>query len=182
LTNDLNSRLNQPEVTSSRQLEIQQGQQFAQAVSDIRVRINQLRTTANSQISSLVNEANSLIDDIASLNPRITALESSGLLHSDAGALRDQRYADINRLSQIVPITVIDHGSGCIDIALGNDSLIIPGKVNHLVTSDPIGDRGVPILNVTVSGSNTPVSGTKGELAGIINGRDNVIGGFVDKL
>src|SRR5262245_17290262 len=182
LTNAFNNLLNQPEVTSSRQLAIQQGQQFAQAVSDIRARINQLRTTATSQVSSPVTEANSLIDDIASLNPKITALESSGLLHSDAGALRDQRYADINRLSQIVPITVIDHGNGGIDIALGNDSLIIPGRVNHLVTSDPVGDRGVPILNVTVSGSNTPVSGTKGEIAGIINGRDNVIGGFVDQL
>src|SRR5262249_35259887 len=63
----------------------------------------------------------------------------------------------------------------------GNDSLIIPGKVNHLVTS-PRGDRGVSVLDVTVSGSNSPINGTKGELAGTINGRDGVIGGFLDKL
>ena len=181
LTSAFNNLLNQPELTANRQLAVQQGVQFSQTVSDLRSRIDALRTSANSQVSSLVTEANSLIDDIASLNPKITSLESSGLLKSDAGALRDQRYADINRLSQIVPITVIDHGTGGVDVSLGNDSLIIPGKVNHLVTANR-GDRGINVLDVTVAGSNSPVTGTKGELAGTINGRDSVIGGFIDKL
>jgi flagellar hook-associated protein 1 FlgK len=181
LTNAFNNLLNQPEVTANRQLVVQQGQQFAQAVTDLRARINTLRSAANAQVSSLVNEANSLIDDIASLNPKITALESSGLSNSDAGALRDQRYADLTRLSQIVPISVTDLGNGGIDVALGSDTLITPGQVHHLVTTQ-YGDRGMVVLGVTVSDSNTPISGTKGELAGTINGRDNVIGGFLDKL
>lgn len=181
LTNAFNNLLNQPEPTSSRQLAVQQGEQLAQAVTDLRSRIDTLRTAANTQVSSLVNEATSLIDDIASLNPKITALESSGLSSSDAGALRDQRYADLTRLSQIVPITVTDLGNGGIDVALGSDSLIAPGLVHHLVTTQS-GDRGMAVLGVTVSDSNTPISGTKGELAGTINGRDTVIGGFLDKL
>src|SRR5207302_1992714 len=100
---------------------------------------------------------------------------------SDAGALRDQRYADINRLSQLVPIRVIDHGTGGVDVYLGNDSLIIPGQTNHLATANR-GDRGVNVLDVTVAGSNSPITGTKGALAGTIGGRDNVVGGLLDKL
>jgi flagellar hook-associated protein 1 FlgK len=181
LTSAFNNLLNQPELTANRQLAVQQGVQFSQAVSNLRSRIDTLRTSANTQVSSLVTEANSLIDDIASLNPKITSLESSGLLRSDAGALRDQRYADINRLSQLVPIRVIDHGTGGVDVYLGNDSLVIPGETNHLVTANR-GDRGVNVLDVTVAGSNSPIAGTKGELAGTIGGRDNVIGGFINKL
>ncbi|HLJ11719.1 MAG TPA: flagellar hook-associated protein FlgK [Planctomycetaceae bacterium] len=181
LTGQFNNLVNQPELGASRQLAVQQGVQFAQSVTDLRSRIDTLRTTANSQVDSLVTEANSLIDDIAALNPRITALESAGLLKSDAGGLRDQRYADLNRLSQIVPITVIDHGTGGVDVALGNDSLIIPGAVHHLETSVS-GDRGIGVENVTVEGTNTPISGSKGELAGTIFGRDNIAGGFIDKL
>ncbi len=181
LTGAFNNLLNQPELATNRQLAVAQGQQFAQSVQDLRSRIDTLRTSVDSQVQSLVNEANGLIDDIATLNPRITALESAGLNQSDAGTLRDQRYADLNRLSQIVPISVTDHGTGGVDVALGNDSLIIPGEVHHLVTTTR-GDRGITVNDVTVEASNTPITGTKGELAGTINGRDNVIGGFLDSL
>lgn len=181
LAGAFNNLLNQPELASNRQLAVQQGVQFAQSVTDLRSRIDTLRTAADTQVGSLVNEANSLIDDIASLNPKITALESAGLLKSDAGALRDQRYADITRLSQIIPISVIDRGTKGVDVSLGNQSLVIPGQVNHLTTVTR-GDRGIIVHDVVVQGTNVPLGGTKGEIAGTINGRDNVIGGFLDKL
>ena len=180
-TSQLNNVVNQPEDSSNRALAVQQGEQLAQAVTNLRANIDTQRTTLNAQVESLVTEANGLIDDIATLNPKITALESAGLLQSDAGGLRDQRYADLERLSQIIPITVIDHGTGGVDVALGNDSLIIPGQVNHLVTK-VTGDRGLAVEDVTVTGSNTPITGSKGELAGTIYGRDNILGGFVDQL
>src|SRR5207245_576188 len=98
LSGAFNNLVNQPEVAANRQLAIEQGVQFAQGVTNLRSRLDSLRTSANSQVDGLVNEANKLIDEIAALNPRITALESTGLLKSDAGGLRDQRYADLNRL------------------------------------------------------------------------------------
>jgi len=181
LTNAFNTVLNQPELTANRQLAVQQGVQFAQSVTSLRSQISTLRTAANSQVDSLVTEANGLIDQIAALNPQITSLESAGLLQSDAGTLRDQRYADLTRLSQIIPVTIIDQGSAGVQVSLGNNALVIPGQVNHLTTVAR-GDRGMTVDDVTVQGSNVPVTGTKGELAGTINGRDNVIGGFLDQL
>ena len=181
LTNAFNNVVNQPGSTSNKQLAIQQGVQFAQSVTNLRSQIDTLRTSINQTVQSDVIEANNLIDDIAKLNPKITSLESAGLLTSDAGSLRDQRYADLNRLSQIIPVTINDRGSAGVDVTLNGQALVIPGEVQHLTTV-PRGDRGITVQDVTVQGSTVPITGTQGELAGMINGRDNVIGGFLDKL
>jgi len=181
LTSAFNSVLNQPELSANRQLAIQQGQQFAQAVTTLRSQISSLRTSINGKVDSLVSEANNLIDDIAKLNPKITSLESAGLLQSDAGTLRDQRYADLTRLAQILPVTINDRGSAGVDVTINGEPLVIPGKVQHLVTV-PRADRGMSVDDVTIQGSTVAITGTQGEIPGNVSGRDNVIGGFLDKL
>ncbi len=181
LTSAFNNVVNQPGSASNNQLAIQQGVQFAQSITDLRSQLNTLRTSINQNVQSDVTEANSLIDDIAKLNPKITSLESAGLLQSDAGTLRDQRYADLNRLSQIIPVTINDRGSAGVDVTLNGVPLVIPGEVQHLQTV-PRSDRGMTVQDVTVQGSNVAITGTQGELAGMVNGRDNVVGGFLDQL
>jgi flagellar hook-associated protein 1 FlgK len=181
LTNAFNTVVNQPEVDANRQLAIQQGVQFAQAVTTLRSQISALRTSVNGKVDSLVTEANHLIDDIAQLNPKITSLESAGLLQSDAGTLRDQRYADLTRLAQILPVTINDRGSAGVDVTINGEPLVIPGQVKHITTL-PRADRGMSVDDVAIQGSTVPLSGNQGEILGNINGRDSVIGGFLDKL
>jgi flagellar hook-associated protein 1 len=181
LTNAFNNVVNQPEVDANRQLAVQQGVQFANAVNTLQSQIGTLRTSINGKVDSLVTEANSLIDDIAKLNPKITSLESAGLLQSDAGSLRDQRYADVTRLAQILPVSINDRGSAGLDVTLNGQPLVIPGLVQHLTTI-PRADHGITVDDVAIQGSNIAVTGTQGEIAGNVNGRDNIIGGFLDKL
>src|SRR5262249_29219647 len=80
LVGRFNDLVNQPENVGTRQIAVQQGVQFAQSISTLRNRIDTLRTSSNVKVTDLVNEANQLIDEISNLNPRITALESAGLL------------------------------------------------------------------------------------------------------
>ena len=181
LAGAFNNVVNQPELASNRQLAVQQGAQFAQAVTNLRSQIGTLRTSVNQNVDGLVQEANGLIDQIATLNNRITKLESAGLLQSDAGTLRDQRYVALNRLSQIIPVSISDHGSAGVDVTLNGQALVIPGQIQHLTTT-PRGDRGMSVDDVTVQGSSVVIGGAKGELAGAIAGRDTVIGGFLDQL
>ncbi|MBI3864992.1 MAG: flagellar hook-associated protein FlgK [Planctomycetia bacterium] len=181
LANAFNNLVNQPELTANRQLAVQQGVQFARAVAILRSQIDTLRTSVNQNVDGLVREANGLIDQINDLNPRITRLESAGLLQSDAGALRDLRYAAINRLTKIIPVTVVDHGPLGIEVSINGQALIIPGQVQHLTTTSR-NDRGVAVSDVSVQNSNLVIGGTKGELAGAVLGRDTVIGGFTDQL
>ena len=181
LTNAFNTLVDQPELTSNRQLVVQQGVQFAQGVTNLNSQINTLRSSVNQNVDGLVQQANSLIDQIAALNPQITSLESAGLLNSDAGTLRDQRYAALNQLSQIIPVTITDNGSAGVSVTLNGQALVIPGQTQHLTTT-PRSDRGMSVDDVTVQGSSVVLGGTQGELAGDIMGRDTVIGGFLDQL
>src|SRR5579862_7451029 len=97
----INNLANQPESSTVRTQAVDQGEQLANYILSLRTSVDQERQNENSQVQQLVIQANSLIQQIAQLNPQITKSESSGLLQSQAGTLRDQRYQDLNQLSQI---------------------------------------------------------------------------------
>lgn len=177
----LQDLVNQPEDTATRQLAVEQGVQFATYVGRLRERLSDLRSSQDVKVNDLVNEANTLIDQVSQLNPQIIALESAGLLQSDAGGLRDLRLTALSRLSEILPIKVVDHSSGAVDVFLGNDHLVLVNDVQHLDTRRIV-DRNTAVDEVFVEGSLAPISGDRGELAGTIAGRDVVVGGFVDSL
>lgn len=181
LLGKFNDLVNQPELAPNRELAVRQAGQFAQAVTDLRTRIDKLRTDFTVHINDLVTEANRLIDQIAELNPQITSLEASGLLQSDAGGMRSQRYAALNRLSEIIPIRTVEHDFGSVDVFLGTADLVIPGKTQHLETVPRV-DHGVVVDDVRVENTTSAISGSQGEINGILQGRDTIVGGFLDKL
>lgn len=178
----INDLVNQPESASIRQLVVQQGQTLAEDIAALRLRIDELRKAQSVKVEQLVDESNQLIDQIADLNSQIVRLESAGLLKSDAGALRKQRYDALNRLSQIVPVRFIERENGAVDVFTDSDFLVITGQTQHLETFT-VADRDVSVTNVRLSTTGTELSNASGgELRGIIEGRDDVLGGFVDEL
>lgn len=177
----INDLANQPSSPSTRQLMIQQGQTFASAISGLRSSVDSLRQAANGQVSDLTTEANQLIDQINKLNPQIVQMELAGQSGSDASGLRDQRYAALTRLSEIVPVKVVEQPSGQVDVFLNNDYLVLGGQTQHLETTTS-SDRGIPVTNVQIENSHINVSGSGGELNGVINGRDQILGGYTDQL
>lgn len=179
----LHDAANQPESDSLRLIAVQQGEAFAKDVASLRARIDELRITQTVTIDSLVGEANELIEKIDSLNPQIARLESSGLNRSDAGGLRSQRYEALSRLSEIIPIRYAERKDGRIDVFTDSDYLIISGITQKLETF-PTVDRNVQVQSVRLSTTkrDLSISATSGELRGITDGRDVVLGGFVDTL
>lgn len=172
---------NHPESTSARQGLITQGEQLANSISSLRTRIDQIRTDQSVKVDSLVGEANELIQQIARLNPQITKLEASGLLKSDAGELRTQRYNALTRLSEIIPTKFVEREDGSVDVFSGNEYLILKNHTQQLVTEADV-DRGVRVQTVRLSETGAPVPLSGGELSGVVEGRDDVLGGFVDDL
>ena len=172
---------NQPEVESVAEIAVLQGVELARGIAELRTRINDQRTALGVKVTDLVNEANELIDRIAKLNEQITESEAGGLHHSDAGGLRSERYKAMNRLAEIIPIRAVERETGYFDIFVGPDHLVLQGQVQHLVTEVSV-DRDAQVLDVRVDGSISELPGTSGELNGVLDGRDNIVGGFIDKL
>lgn len=173
--------VNQPEQPALRQLAVQQGQQLAANISALRLRIDDLRQAQSEKVNSLVEEANGLIGQIQKLNPRISEMEASGLDRNEAGGLRIQRLNALNRLSQILPIRVIEQPSGAVDVYTGNEYLILANQAQQLETV-PISDRGMQVNRIQLSQTNSLVNSLGGELQGATDGRDKVLGGFVEQL
>lgn len=196
-TSDLSTSLNEflgaindivaePESTALRQFVIQQGQQFANDVSGLRARINTLRVDTlnldhSLNVETLVSEANKLLDIVDALNPQIVSMEKAGLSNSDAGGLRSERYEALNRLSEIVPIQFLERDNGFVEIRSGSESLIQLGDSTRFESYSVV-DRGVGVLNVRIANSKALLPSTGGIINGVADGRDNILGQFVDDL
>jgi len=174
--------VNQPESTTLRQILVQQGTQFSKNVSLFRSRVDELRSAQAININSLVDEANSLLDQVTDLNPKIAQLEAAGELKSEATSLRSQRLTALNRLSEIIPIDVRTRSNGDVDVYSGSNYLILGTTSQRLETVTAV-DRGIQIHNVQLSATKASLNNLSGgELKGILDGRDQVLGGFIDSL
>ncbi len=180
-TASVNELINQPELLANRQSVVQEGVSLASAITGTREKIDRVRNGLTSEIGSLADEANTLIDRVSFLNQRIIQTESAGLLKSQAGALRSERLGALNRLSEIVPIRVVEESNGKVNVYSGSDYLVIEGTTQYL---EPYAttDRGITINNFRFSNTKTDVPLSKGELSGKIEARDNILGGFSDQL
>ncbi len=177
----INNVVNQPNSIPDREFVVNEAEKFAAEIRSLRLRVNDLREVQSINVENIVTEVNELIDTIVDLNPKISKLEASGLLQSDAGALRTQRYTALNRLSELVPVRYRERNDGAIDVFTGSDYLIMAGTSQKLTLKTDT-DRGVVVHDVLLSHTNSNISRTGGELKGVIEGRDDILGGFVDQL
>ncbi|MBT4865603.1 MAG: flagellar hook-associated protein FlgK [Planctomycetaceae bacterium] len=177
----LNDLANQPESAALREVVVREGQQLASELSLLRANLDELRQAQTVKVDTLVSESNRLITQIEELNLEITRAESAGLSISDAGALRSQRYQALNRLSEIIPIEYRENDNGSIDLFSGDSYVILTGQSQRL-KSVPRSAGTVIVQDVVFTKTESPVSLAGGELAGVLDGRDNVIGGFINDL
>ncbi len=177
----INDVANQPEQQPLRNSIISEGELLVADITSLRTRVDELRTGQTVRIENLVDEANNLIDEIADLNLKITKQESNGLLASEAGGLRTQRYDALNRLSEIIPTRFIEQPNGNVDVYSGSEYVLFSGHRQHIETAT-IEDRGVDVEVVQFTQTHSRISQAGGEIRGVIEGRDEILGAFTDDL
>jgi len=180
--NELQSIVNQPDDAALRSSVIQSGVRFASDIQSLRSRLGEVQLSYNEQMTSVVGEANSLIAQVEKLNQQINQLEAGGLNSSDAGGLRVQRLNAIDRLSQIMPIRAFEQSSGMVDIYSGSEYLVLNGVSQRLETFTTSNGDGTANVQVRFSRTQSTFTGLNGQLGGLIEGRDQVMGGFIKQL
>lgn len=177
----INEVANQPEQSPLRNSIVSEGELLVSDISSLRGRVDQLRADQTVRIDNLVDEANNLIDEVSDLNLKITKQESNGLLASEAGGLRTQRYDALNRLSEIIPVRFTEQENGNVDVYSGSEYVLFSGHRQHIETAT-IEDRGVEVDIVQFTQTSAQLSQAGGEIRGVIGGRDEILGAFVDDL
>lgn len=195
LTNDLNnSGLNQqftlfnnalhelstqPNDPALRDFVILQADTLATNLRQTREAAISRRELWNNDLDQIATEINRLTERIARLNLDIATIEGGGLLQSDATGLRDQRYQDLQALSEYVNLNIQEQESGAVAVFVGGDYLISDGNFREVRTAhNPrIGGSEVRIVE-----TDSALQATRGILGATNQAIDGVFGEYIDSI
>ena len=181
-SNDLSSQLtsffnsfstlsNNPTDPSLRSQTIEAGSSISQYLQTLRTQVGNVATGVNGQIQTLTTQANSLLQQVASLNKQIA---SAG--NTNVNSLDDQRDAALTSLSQLMNITTIPQSNGMVNVMMGSIPVVdatVSRGLSTKQTTDPTGQY--TISQVTFGDTGDPITVNGGQIGGLINARDNYV-------
>jgi flagellar hook-associated protein 1 len=145
--------------------------------------LEEMRTTADATISSVVQVVNTLTGQVAELNKRITAEPVPG---SDNDA-RDQRKNILDQLAQQIGIQVYEDDRGQVQVALDSGAAVLVSGVGSFQLSaapDPANGNHLGVKLGLSGGTPTDVTSQikEGVLGANLDLRDNVLSGYQRKM
>ncbi|MGL4512122.1 MAG: flagellar hook-associated protein FlgK [Lacipirellulaceae bacterium] len=169
------------EAFSTRSLAVRAGEKFADAVKRLDERGAQVRDGYNAQIVQSASDVNRLATEIQKLNVRITQTEGGSAGTSQAGALRTQRNNLVNDLAELIDATVVEQPSGGLSISLGGEFLVFEGQRREIAVIEE-SESGLAVARIEFADTGKEIELTKGRLAGLQSARDEIVGGFRERL
>jgi flagellar hook-associated protein 1 FlgK len=112
---------------------------------------------------------------------RIASVEGGGSSNSDAVGLRDQREVALTSLAKLVDVRAIEQKNGSVSVYVGGEYLVLDG-IQRPVKALTSSVEGLAHTEIQIDGINAPLKFTGGELAGLFNSRDNILGGYLEQL
>jgi flagellar hook-associated protein 1 FlgK len=179
--NSISEILNQPGDRSIRNLVVLQGQRLAQDIQRLADRAQRLRNELNDRVKNMADDINRLLEEIRVLNVRISNTEGGQVSKSDAVGLRDQRLAALEKLARLIDIRVIEQPSSGVVVYRGGDYLVYEGTARQVQVALQY-EGGYAKADIHLSDTDAPLSPNSGQLRGLLDARDQVLGRFVDQL
>ncbi|MEM9659093.1 MAG: flagellar hook-associated protein FlgK, partial [Planctomycetota bacterium] len=179
--NSVDEVLKQPEEISIRNLAVQSGRTLTTAINALDRRVETVHLDFSQQIENLAIEINNLAEEVRQLNLQIVALEGGGHSGSEAGGLRSQRNQAVKRLAEIAGVQVTESEVGSVNVTVGGEFLVFEGtrrEVEAAVVSKD--DRRQTTVQFVDNGAVLEVG--SGELHGAYAARDEIVGGFLDRI
>ncbi|MHC4663769.1 MAG: flagellar hook-associated protein FlgK [Planctomycetota bacterium] len=170
-----------PEDSGTRNAVIAAGTMLADAFGSLVHRINLARSGEDAAVRTAAEDINGYLKDIAELNRQIVIAEDAGLSESEANDLRDRRDSVIEKLSEMLEVTVIEQASGTVSVYAGSDALVFGSTAQNLKLTTTY-DNGVQITKVTIESTGQMVDIHGGRIAGLVDGRDSVLGAYLDEI
>ncbi|MBL9164219.1 MAG: flagellar hook-associated protein FlgK [Planctomycetaceae bacterium] len=179
--NSIDEVVNQPEEMSVRNLAVQAGKTLATTINTLSSRVNTAYEEFGIEVNNLTSEINTLTEQVRKLNVQIVSLEGGNPTASQAGALRSQRGVALKRLAEIADVSVTENKVGAVNVTVGGELLVFEGTARQVKT-DYATSNGRPVATIQFAENNSPLYVSGGELHGIYEARDTIVGGFLDRL
>ena len=123
---------------------------LAQSITAASEGLRSMRTQADTAIGVQVDRLNQALQDVQTLNVRITATVANG---NGVAALLDQRQMLLDEINQIVPVNVVDRDRGQVALYTDGGAILLDGPAAELSFS-PVRDTmpEMTIDNMALSG------------------------------
>jgi len=180
--NSISNILNEPEAESpARQLAVLQGISLTTEINRLTQGVHEIRDELGERVEGVSQRINELTEEIKTLNIRIADMEGGDLSPSDAVGLRDQRLVALENLAELIDIRVKEQPAGGVAVYIGGDFLVFEG-VRRPVDVVTNAGQGLTTTDVYMAETNSLLEATAGELHGLRVARDEILGGFLDRL
>lgn len=157
---------------------LNQGGSLASFINNMQSDLVQQRDQLEEQIDAQVLRADSILEEIASINEVIASNEIGS---AEASGLRDRRDQIVTELSQLMDVTVVETNSGGYDIYSGSTP-IVQGTNNRGIDISRVTVDGVLTVQVQLTADSTPLPIASGSIGGLLASRDGAIDATLEKL
>ena len=147
------------------------GNKFNSTIDDF----NKISGGVEQQISTGIEQVNQLSSQIAGLNGQIQRL---ALTNQDTNDLRDQRDQLIGKVSELVDVRTVELPHQVTNVISANVPLVI--GTDHLDLQSAV-DTNNQVVITTVGGT-TPLTVKSGQLAGLLNVRNQLVPDYLDRI
>lgn len=170
-----------PENIGIRDLVIKDGVSLTQRINSLDRRVKGLHADLSSRVQTIASEINTLTEEIRKLNLQIVTTEGGGATGSDAGGLRSQRAVALTKLANLVEIKATESDVGAVNISINGELLVFEG-MSRKVESVGIEEDGLVKSRIRFVDNKSFLQTGGGELHGVYEARDNVLGSFLESF
>lgn len=164
-----------PDSEPSRVAVASAGQNLAQSINTLYGNLRSLQTEADNNVASSAGDINQKAKQIAGLNEQITASTAGGYQPND---LIDQRDQLVEDLSKIAGVNVYGTAGSDMIISIGGKALVQGDQVNAVKITQDANGRS----QISWSDDSSAVNITGGEVKGLMDARDTLLGGYIGSL
>ena len=168
---------NDPSSTPARLVFVNAAETLSSRFQDLEGRLATMARNVNQDIAAKIGELNTMSDSLAKLNREI--VQQTGLAQgAPPNDLLDERDQLLKNMSKIVNLNVVSQPDGSVNVFVGKGQLIVAGtQVVKLSATPNALDGSRTEVSVVKGGVTSEISEaiTSGELAGILDFRDQVL-------
>lgn len=167
-----------PESSAGRAAVREQATLVVSTFHQLARRLDDLEKSLDNEITGRVADVNRIAKNLAELNQQISRQELGG---DTANDLRDQRNLLIDELSSNVDVSVVQESNGIVRVFVGAMELVEKGSFSPITTKIT---RSGEMTHTTVvwQGTSNDLKFTGGELAGLVESRDDLLGEYRSML
>jgi flagellar hook-associated protein 1 FlgK len=167
-----------PGAGGPRALVVQQGQQLASYVKNLRSQLVDQRLQVDRELGTSVLRADDLLNQIANLNTQIVTAENG---QGVANGLRDQRDALITELSKFMDITAVQQANGNVDILVASQPVVLAGRSRGLQLKFE-NDNGTTVISVTTRDNQEKLAITTGTVGSLMRQRNELVTDTIQRV